>query len=143
MATKETSSDRKTVAYLRVSRLDQDLEKNKTDILHFANHHDLCKVNFVEEVASGRKPWRERQIAQVLEELQSGDAIARYPQEYPSLFSEGKLATGRQYPKQNHCAGVFDDGRNRTRSDFATNKGSATLQKKNKASRWVGPKDLA
>ena len=65
----------KTVAYLRVSTLDQDLEKNKADILHFANHHDLGKVLFVEEVASGRKPWRERQIAQVLEELQGGDAI--------------------------------------------------------------------
>ena len=75
MVTKETPSDRKTVAYLRVSTLDQDLEKNKADILHFANHHDLGKVNFVEEVASGRKPWRERQIAQVLEELQEGDAI--------------------------------------------------------------------
>ena len=32
-------------------------------------------MNFVEEVASGRKPWRERQIAQVLEELQEGDDI--------------------------------------------------------------------
>ncbi len=75
MAAKETSLDRKTVAYLRVSTLDQDLEKNKTDILHFANHHDLGKVSFVEEVASWRKPWRERQIAQVLEELQSGDVM--------------------------------------------------------------------
>ena len=53
MAAKETSLDRKTVAYLRVSTLDQDLEKNKTDILHFANHHDLGKVIFVEEVAPG------------------------------------------------------------------------------------------
>jgi len=51
------------------------LKKNKSDILHFANHHDLGKVNFVEEIASGRKPWRERQIAQVLNELQGGDAI--------------------------------------------------------------------
>ncbi len=50
----------KTVAYLRVSTLDQDLEKNKADILHFANHHDLGKVHFVEEVASGRLPWRAR-----------------------------------------------------------------------------------
>ena len=72
MATKVASTTRKTVAYLRVSTLDQDLEKNKADILHFANHHDLGKVNFVEEIASGRKPWRERQIAQVLEELQDG-----------------------------------------------------------------------
>ena len=75
MAAKETSPDRKTVAYLRVSTLDQYLEKNKADILSFANHHDLGKVNFVEEIASGRKPWRARQIAQVLEELREGDAI--------------------------------------------------------------------
>jgi len=75
MAAKETPPARKTVAYLRVSTLDQGLEKNKSDILHFANRHDLGKVNFVEEVASGRKPWRERLISQVLEELQGGDTI--------------------------------------------------------------------
>lgn len=65
----------KTVAYLRVSTLDQDIEKNKADILHFANHHDLGKVHFVEEIASGRTPWRARRIAQILEELQGGDAL--------------------------------------------------------------------
>jgi len=65
----------KTVAYLRVSTLDQGIEKNKADILHFANRHDLGKVHFVEEVASGRIPWRDRRIAQILEELQGGDAI--------------------------------------------------------------------
>jgi len=53
MAIKVAPSTRKTVAYLRVSTLDKDLEKNKADILHFANHHDLGKVNFVEEIASG------------------------------------------------------------------------------------------
>ncbi|MEP7371546.1 MAG: recombinase family protein, partial [Nitrosospira sp.] len=74
-ARKTAQSTEKTIAYLRVSTLDQDLEKNKADILHFANHQDLGKVFFVEEVASGRKPWRERQIAQVLEDLQDGDAI--------------------------------------------------------------------
>ena len=65
----------KIVAYLRVSTLDQDIEKNKADILHFANHHDLGKVHFVEEVASGRTPWRARRIAQILEDLQGGDAL--------------------------------------------------------------------
>lgn len=75
MADKAVQSTRKTVAYLRVSTLDQDIDKNKTDILHFANHHDLGKVHFVEDIASGRKPWRERQIAQVLENLQVGDAL--------------------------------------------------------------------
>ena len=75
MANKTVPPALKTVAYLRVSTLDQDVGKNKADILHFANHHDLGKVHFVEEIASGRKPWRERQIAQVLDGLRAGDAI--------------------------------------------------------------------
>jgi DNA invertase Pin-like site-specific DNA recombinase len=60
---------------LRGSTLDQDIEKNKADLLRFANHHDLGKVHFVEEIASGRTPWRVRRIAQVLEELQAGHAL--------------------------------------------------------------------
>ena len=75
MADRAVQPTRKTVAYLRVSTLDQDLVNNKADILNFANHNDLGKVDFVEEIASGRKPWRERQIAQVLEDLRAGDAI--------------------------------------------------------------------
>lgn len=66
---------RKTVAYLRVSTVDQNIDKNKADILLLANQHDLGKVHFVEEIASGRTPWRQRQIASVLEELQENDAI--------------------------------------------------------------------
>ena len=73
VAIKVAPSTRKTIAYLGVSTLDQDIEKNKADILRFSNYHDRGKVSFVEEIASGRKPWRERQIAQVLEELQSGN----------------------------------------------------------------------
>lgn len=66
---------KKTVAYLRVSTYDQNIEKNKADILHFANNHDLGKVVFVEEIASGRTSWRDRRIAGVMEELQEGDTI--------------------------------------------------------------------
>lgn len=75
MSKKTGPTTRTTTAYLRVSTLDQDLEKNKAEILHFANHRDLGKVNFIEEVASGKQPWRQRRIAQVLEELQAGDTI--------------------------------------------------------------------
>jgi len=35
----------RTIAYLRVSTLDQDLEKNKADIVHLANEKDLGKEN--------------------------------------------------------------------------------------------------
>jgi DNA invertase Pin-like site-specific DNA recombinase len=69
------SKAKKTVAYLRVSTLDQNIDKNKSDILQFANRLDLGKVHFVEEIVSGRTPWRQRQIAVVLEELQDSDTI--------------------------------------------------------------------
>lgn len=65
----------KTVAYLRVSTFDQNIDKNKSDILHFANHQDLGKVTFVEEIASGRSSWRDRRIAAILDELKEGDSI--------------------------------------------------------------------
>lgn len=75
MGNKSSQPARKTVAYLRVSTLDQNIEKNKADILLFSNQHDLGKVHFVEEIDSGRTPWRERRIAAVLEELQEDDTI--------------------------------------------------------------------
>ena len=69
------SNSSKTVSYLRVSTLDQNIEKNKSDILHFTNQQDLGRVTFVEEVASGRTSWRDRRIAGILDELQEGDTI--------------------------------------------------------------------
>ena len=71
----EQSTAHKTVAYLRVSTLDQNTEKNKTDILYFANQHDLGKVEFVEEVCSGKIAWQQRLIAQLLNELNARDVI--------------------------------------------------------------------
>jgi DNA invertase Pin-like site-specific DNA recombinase len=64
-----------TVAYLRVSTTDQDLEKNKADILHLANEKDLGRVQWVEETVSGRVSWKRRKIAQVVEELGEGDTL--------------------------------------------------------------------
>lgn len=65
----------KTVAYLRVSTTDQDLQKNKFDILHLANEKGLGKVEWVEEQVSGRVSWKKRKIAQVIEELAEGDTL--------------------------------------------------------------------
>ncbi len=55
--------------YLRVPTNDQDLEKNKADILKLANDKDLGKVIFVEEKTSGAKKWRDRKIGEVIKEL--------------------------------------------------------------------------
>lgn len=64
-----------TVGYLRVSTLDQDLEKNKADILGLANSKALGQVRFVEEKTSGRISWRKRKIAEIITELGQGDTI--------------------------------------------------------------------
>ena len=65
----------RNIAYLRVSTLDQDLKKNKADILHLANEKDLGKVEFVEEKVSGKISWKQRKIAQLIDELAKGDVI--------------------------------------------------------------------
>ena len=63
------------MGYLRVSTADQDLEKNKADILKLANANGLGQVEFVEEAVSGRVSWKKRKIAQLLKNCQAGDAI--------------------------------------------------------------------
>lgn len=65
----------KTVGYLRVSTAEQNLDKNKADILVFAHACALENVEFVKEIASGKTPWRRRKIAAVLESLGKDDAL--------------------------------------------------------------------
>lgn len=65
----------RTVAYLRVSTPEQDLAKNKADILHLANDKALGKVEWFEETASGRLSWRKRQLGELLAELSAGDNL--------------------------------------------------------------------
>ncbi len=73
--TKTVSPNFKTIGYLRVSTSDQELEKNKSDILHLANHLNLGKVNFVEEIVSGKVSWKKRKIAGIIEEFKKGDTL--------------------------------------------------------------------
>jgi DNA invertase Pin-like site-specific DNA recombinase len=71
----KTNRDSKTIGYLRVSTGDQELEKNKSDILHLANNKNLGQVKFIEEKISGKVSWKKRKIAKILEELKEGDVI--------------------------------------------------------------------
>ena len=66
----------KTVAYLRVSTIDQDLDKNKADILKLANDRNFGKVKFIEEKASGYKTgWKDRKVKKIIDDLQKGDRL--------------------------------------------------------------------
>ena len=63
----------KTIAYLRVSTAEQDLEKNKSDILKLSNEKKHGYVEWVEEKVSGKVSWKKRKLALVIEELKKGD----------------------------------------------------------------------
>jgi DNA invertase Pin-like site-specific DNA recombinase len=65
----------KTIAYLRVSTAEQDLEKDKSSILELANDKDLGKVIFVQEKISGTVPWKKRKIPGIIDELDKGDNL--------------------------------------------------------------------
>jgi len=65
----------RTIAYLRVSTMEQDIEKNKSEILHLANNKSLGKVEFVEEKVSGKIHWKQRKIGNIVGSLQKGDTI--------------------------------------------------------------------
>jgi len=65
----------RTVAYLRVSTIDQNLDKNRHDILEFSNNRNFGKVDFEEEKVSGKKPWKERKIKSIIDDLNKGDRL--------------------------------------------------------------------
>ncbi len=64
-----------TYAYLRVSTTDQDIEKNRYDILQLANDKQLGSVHWVEEKVSGRVSWKKRAIGSLIDQMQSGDTL--------------------------------------------------------------------
>ena len=65
----------KTTAYLRISTVDQDIEKNKSDILKLANEKRLGYVEFIEEQISGKVSWRNRKIFAIINEDKKDDVI--------------------------------------------------------------------
>lgn len=75
MKMEKKPSKPRSIAYLRVSTLDQDTEKNKADILKFANSKHFGHIDFVEEKVSGAKPWKERKIKEIIDELGDGDRL--------------------------------------------------------------------
>ena len=64
-----------TYAFLRVSTLLQDTEKNKIDILQFANTKKLGNVEFIEEHASGKINYKERKLGALIDSMNKGDVL--------------------------------------------------------------------
>jgi DNA invertase Pin-like site-specific DNA recombinase len=64
-----------TVAYIRVSKNDQDVNHQKLAILEFAQRQRLSIDNFISVQSSSRKSTKERKIDQLLGLLEPGDAL--------------------------------------------------------------------
>ncbi len=64
-----------TKGFIRVSTIDQDTEKNKLDILQFANDKKLGHVDFIEEHVSGTKDYKKRKLGALIDSMQSGDVL--------------------------------------------------------------------
>lgn len=64
-----------TYGYIRVSTLDQDTEKNKLDIIKFANDKKLGNIEFTEEKVTGKKHFNERKLGKLLDSMQEGDVL--------------------------------------------------------------------
>lgn len=64
-----------TYGYLRVSTADQDLEKDKYNVLEFANNLASVPVLWVEEKVSGKVHWRKRAIGDLVDQMVAGDTL--------------------------------------------------------------------
>ena len=64
-----------TFAYLRVSTFEQNTDKNKLDILKFANDKKLGNVEFVEEQISGKSNFKDRKLGKLLNIMKKGDIL--------------------------------------------------------------------
>lgn len=65
----------RTIAYLRVSKADQDVDKFRADVLQFAMERDFGQVDFVQEKVTGKTSWKERKLFDVINGLETGDRL--------------------------------------------------------------------
>lgn len=64
-----------TFCYLRVSTVDQNTDKNKLEVLKFANDKKLGNVEFLEETITGKKNYKERALGKLIKKLTKKDIL--------------------------------------------------------------------
>ena len=104
--TKETKP--RTMSYLRVSTNEQDNQKFKHDVRAFANSKDFGRVQFIEEKITGKKSWKTRKIATMIEGMAENAIVFALANPTPEITPEEArkggariVATGRSdYPNQ-------------------------------------------
>jgi DNA invertase Pin-like site-specific DNA recombinase len=72
-SSKKQNSKSKVIGYIRVSTLDQSVEKNKADIKTWVKQKGLESPTWVTENISGVKDWHKRKLAKAIDSLSTGD----------------------------------------------------------------------
>lgn len=65
----------RTIAYIRVSSDVQDVDKQRLEILDYANRHGFKVDEFISIEISSRKTAKERRIEELMEKLNAGDTL--------------------------------------------------------------------
>ena len=65
----------KTIAYLRTSTNQQDVNHQKLEILEFARHRDLKTDDFVEVIVSSRHNTKQRRADELVAKLSDSDTL--------------------------------------------------------------------
>ena len=65
----------KTIGYIRVSKDEQDLEKQRHLLLEYSQGHKLLIDEFIDVEISSRKNQSERRITELLAKLEAGDLL--------------------------------------------------------------------
>jgi DNA invertase Pin-like site-specific DNA recombinase len=62
-------------AYLRVSTDQQDTQNQKLGILDYCNNRSIGPLKFIEDTASGKIHWQDREIGKIIKEAREGDNL--------------------------------------------------------------------
>lgn len=62
-------------AYLRISTDDQDEKNQQHGLLEFANKRGLTEIEFISDVVTGKKDWKDRELGKLIERIGEGDSI--------------------------------------------------------------------
>ena len=64
-----------TFAYIRVSTDKQDLDNQRHGVISYAQKNQLEPLTFIDDTASGKKSWKERDLGKLIEQAKAGDVL--------------------------------------------------------------------
>jgi DNA invertase Pin-like site-specific DNA recombinase len=65
----------KVIAYLRVSTDAQDVANQRHGVVGYCAKHELHSPIFIEDTASGKTPWQQRQLGTLLDQAEAADIV--------------------------------------------------------------------